>query len=148
MVIIGNVGLNAIRDQFPETQAIGGLTMGADPIAYAISFASATTMNPLRAFTVRKEAKVHGTGKLVEGPFLAGDSVVIIEDVITTGASALRAAQSVEDAGGTVAGILALVDRQEGGYEALTAAGYRVSSLTRAEQLLQHRAQLGNVNPF
>ena len=71
--------------------AVGGLTLGADPVSYAIAHASALAGTPVRAFTVRKEAKTHGTGKVIEGPFFSGDTVVIIEDVITTGASALRA---------------------------------------------------------
>ena len=147
MALVGSMGFSAVLERFPDTQAIGGLTMGADPIAYAISFASAGTEHPLRAFTVRKEPKAHGTGKVVEGPFCTGDSVTIIEDVITTGGSALRAAQSVELAGGKIAGILALVDRQEGGSEALALAGYHVHALTTAEQLLHHRAQLDTVGP-
>src|SRR5919202_548720 len=121
--LIGPVGLGALRDSGWRVDAVGGLTLGADPIAYAISYASAASAAPLRAFTVRKEAKAHGTGKLIEGPFQAGDSVAVIEDVITTGGSALRAVEAVRAAGGTVAGVLALVDREEGGREALEAAG-------------------------
>lgn len=119
-------------------QAVGGLTMGADPIAYAISYASALAGDspPIRAFTVRKEPKTHGTGKLVEGPFVAGDRVLIVEDVITTGGSALRAADAVRAAGGVVVGILALVDREEGGREAIEAAGYDVRALTRAADIV------------
>src|SRR5919202_6253758 len=90
LAIIGPLGLAALRDAGWAVDAVGGLTLGADPIAYAISYASAQTDAPLRAFTVRKEAKAHGAGKLIEGPFRAGDRVVVVEDVITTGASALR----------------------------------------------------------
>ena len=110
--------------------------MGADPIAYAISYASAASPRPLRAFTVRKEAKAHGTGKLIEGPFRAGDRVAVIEDVITTGASALQAVDTVRSAGGIVAGVLALVDREEGGREELEAAGLEVRALTRAREIV------------
>jgi orotate phosphoribosyltransferase len=112
--------------------------MGADPIAYAISYASyaAGDRPPMRAFTVRKEAKGHGTGKLVEGPFVPGDRVVIVEDVITTGGSALRAVEAVRGAGGTVTGVLALVDREEGGREAIEGAGLPVYALTRAEEVV------------
>ena len=78
---------------------------------------------PLRAFTVRKEPKTHGTGKLIEGPFRAGDRVVVIEDTITTGGSARKAIEAVRAAGGVVVGVLALVDREEGGREALEADG-------------------------
>ena len=92
--------------------------------------------SPLRAFTVRKEAKAHGTGQLIEGPFRAGDRVAVVEDVITTGASALRAAEVVRAAGGHVAGVLALVDREEGGREALERAGFEVRSLTRVRDII------------
>ena len=84
--------------------------------------------HPLRAFTVRKEAKTHGTGKLIEGPFKEGDRTVVIEDVITTGGSALKAIAAIQQAGGIVAGVLALVDREEGGREAIEGAGISVVS--------------------
>jgi len=116
--------------------AIGGLTLGADPISYAISYASAGSSAALRAFTVRKEAKAHGTGKLIEGPFRSGDAVAVIEDVITTGGSALRAVDAVRAAGGTVAGVLALVDREEGGREAIEQAGLPVVRLARVSEIL------------
>jgi orotate phosphoribosyltransferase len=112
------------------------LTLGADPIAYAISYASAKTPSPIRAFTVRKEAKAHGTGKLIEGPFERQDRVAIVEDVITTGASAARAAEAVRAAGGVVEGVLALVDRQEGGREYLEEMGLAVVSLVSAAEIL------------
>lgn len=135
LVVIGSLGLRAIRERW-EVDSIGGLTLGADPIAYAISYASAFTKWPVRAFTVRKEAKMHGTGKLIEGPFLVGDRTVVIEDVITTGGSALKAVTAIQAAGGTVAGVLALVDREEGGREAIEAAGVAVISLVTAQELL------------
>jgi orotate phosphoribosyltransferase len=105
-------------------------------VSYAIAHASALAGTPIRAFTVRKEAKSHGTGKLIEGPFRAGDRTVIIEDVITTGGSALRAVEAVRAAGGVVQGILAVVDREEGGREALNAAGLSVIALARATDIL------------
>jgi orotate phosphoribosyltransferase len=114
---------------------VGGLTLGADPISYAISYASANSEHPLRAFTVRKEPKAHGTGKQIEGPFQAGDRVAVIEDVITTGGSALRAIDAVRAAHGTVVGILALVDREEGGREAIERTGTTVLSLVTASEL-------------
>src|SRR5439155_26444690 len=94
------------------------------------------TSAPLRAFTVRKEAKAHGTGKLIEGPYHEGDVVAIVDDVITTGASALRAADAVRAAGGAVAGVIAVVDREEGGREAHERAGLEVVSLTRASEIV------------
>jgi orotate phosphoribosyltransferase len=138
--LIGPLGLEAVR-RLPWAAgvgAVGGLTMGADPIAYAISYASyaAGDRPAVRAFTVRKEAKAHGTGKLVEGPFVAGDRVVIVEDVITTGGSALRAVEAVRAAGGAVAGVLALVDREEGGREAIEGTGLPVYALTRAGEVV------------
>lgn len=134
--LIGPLGLNAIREVGWVADSVGGLTLGADPIACAISYASASTPTPLRAFTVRKEAKTHGTGKLIEGPFQPGDRVVVIEDTITTGGSARKAIDAVRDAGGTVAGVLALVDREEGGREALEALGLGVISLVRASDIV------------
>lgn len=90
----------------------------------------------MRAFTVRKEAKNHGTGKLIEGPFRTGDRVVVIEDVITTGGSALRAINAIHNAGGKVLAVLSVVDREEGGREAIIAAGYPVIALTRASEII------------
>jgi orotate phosphoribosyltransferase len=134
--LVGTLGLAAIQSSDWGVTSVGGLTLGADPISYAISYASAISSHPLRAFTVRKEAKQHGTGKLIEGPFNKGDRVAIIEDVITTGASALQAYKAVTDAGGTVSGVLALVDREEGGREALENAGLKVLSLVTKHDLL------------
>lgn len=110
--------------------------MGADPIACAVSYASASSASPLRAFTVRKEPKDHGTGKLIEGPFRDGDRVVVIEDTITTGGSAKKAINAVQAAGGNVVGVLALVDREEGGRESLEAEGVPVISLARASEIV------------
>jgi orotate phosphoribosyltransferase len=134
--LIGPLGLAAIRTASWQVDAVGGLTLGADPIAYAISYASATSEKPLRAFTVRKEAKTHGTGKLIEGPFQPGDHVVIVEDVITTGQSALKAVAAVRHEKGIVAGVLALVDREEGGREAIETAGVEVISMVRASEII------------
>lgn len=136
LALIGPLGLDALQHARWTVDAVGGLTLGADPIAYAISYASAHTRSPIRALTVRKEAKTHGTGKLIEGPFATGDRVAIVEDVITTGASAARAAAAVKAAGGEVLGVLALVDREEGGREVLEEAGLRVLSLVTASDLV------------
>jgi len=135
LALIGPLGLLAIEGAGWVVDSIGGLTLGADPIACAVSYASASTSRPVRAFTVRKEAKVHGTGKLIEGPFRAGDQVVVIEDTITTGGSARKAIDAVRVAGGIVVGVLALVDREEGGREALESAGVAVISLVRASEI-------------
>lgn len=136
LTIIGSLGLEALQHARWNVQSVGGLTLGADPIAYAIAYASAGSDAPIRAFTVRKEPKSHGTGRLIEGPFQPGDRVAIVEDVITTGASALTAAKAVSDAGGIIAGVLALVDREEGGREALEGDGFAVLALTRASDIV------------
>ena len=141
-LLIGRQALAALRATGWTIDAVGGLTLGADPVSYAIAHASALAAEAdpsqtlVRAFTVRKEAKQHGTGRLIEGPFASGDAVVVIEDVITTGGSALKATESIRAAGGNVLGVLALVDREEGGREALEAAGLTVLSLVRASELL------------
>jgi orotate phosphoribosyltransferase len=136
--LIGRLGLEAIRAASWPAGAVGGLTLGADPIAYAICHSSADTEQPLRAFTVRKEPKGHGTGKQVEGPLVSGDRVVIVEDVITTGGSATRAVEAVQREGAIVLGVLALVDREEGGREQLESLGLRVHALTTASQIVLH----------
>lgn len=136
LTAIGAVGLSVLRERQWDADAVGGLTLGADPVSYAISYASASTATPIRAFTVRKEAKTHGTGKLIEGPFRANDRVVVIEDVITTGGSALRAIEALRAASGQVIGVLAVVDREEGGREAIEAIGVPVASLTRVSEIL------------
>jgi orotate phosphoribosyltransferase len=136
LALIGPLGVEAIAAAGWTVDAIGGLTMGADPIACAISYASASTATPLRAFSVRKEPKTHGTGKLVEGAFQVGDRVVVIEDTITTGGSAQKAVAAVRAAGGTVIGVLALVDREEGGRETLEGDGVPVVSLARANEIV------------
>ncbi|GAC1648414.1 MAG: orotate phosphoribosyltransferase [Gemmatimonadaceae bacterium] len=140
LALIGPLGLAALHALGWIVQAVGGLTLGADPIGYAISYASAHTATPLRAFTVRKEAKAHGTGQRIEGPFRKGDRVAIVEDVMTTGGSALRAADAVRASGGSISGVLALVDREEGGREALEQAGLRVHALTLASEIVARMA--------
>jgi orotate phosphoribosyltransferase len=135
--VIGRLGLAAIRAAGLHPAAVGGLTLGADPVAYAIAHASWIAGDPVNAFTVRKEPKAHGTGKRVEGCFAAGDEVVVIEDTVTTGGSALKAIAAVEAEGGNVLAVLALVDREEGGREAIEAAGYAVHTLVRVSELGQ-----------
>jgi orotate phosphoribosyltransferase len=138
--LIGRLGLQAIRDGSWDADAVGGLTLGADPIAYAICHSSADSARPLRAFTVRKEPKAHGTGKQVEGPLGKDDRVVIVEDVITTGGSAAKAIEAVRREGAVPLGVLALVDREEGGREHLESLGMRVLSLTTATEIVPHIA--------
>jgi len=134
-VLIGRVGLEAIRTAGLTPDAVGGLTMGADPIAYAIANESWRENIPVHAFSVRKRAKRHGRGQLIEGCFEPGARVVVVEDVITTGGSALRACEAVNMARGEVIGVLGLVDREEGGRAALEAAGLDTIVLFRAAEI-------------
>ncbi len=134
-ILIGPLALQAMHDAGWRPDAIGGLTMGADPVAYAIAAASMRAGAPIDAFSVRKEAKKHGTGRRIEGNFKLGDRVVVIEDVITSGGSALTAIAAVREEGGEVLGLLALVDRDAGGREKIEAAGVPVSALVNARDL-------------
>ena len=134
--LIGEVGRDALERAGWRVDAVGGLTMGADPIAYAIAYASSMTAKPLRAFSVRKEAKAHGTGKRVEGPFRKGDVVAVVEDVITSGMSAMSAIEAIRHEGGVVAGLLALLDREEGGTQKIERAGVPVLALARGSEVL------------
>jgi len=137
LATIGPLALQHLAEAGLAPDSVGGLTLGADPVSYAVAYASALAGTPIRAFTVRKEAKAHGTGRLIEGPFRAGDKVVVIEDVITTGGSALRAIDAVQKAGATVVGVLTVVDREEGGREAITAAvNVPIVCLARAADIM------------
>lgn len=135
LVLIGPLALSTIRRMKWSADSIGGLTLGADPIAYAVSYASFSSPPWLRAFTVRKEPKQHGARRLIEGPFKKGDRVIVLEDVVTTGESAIKAIDAVRDAGGEVVGVMALVDRREGGTEKLKAAGFSLVSLVEGDEL-------------
>src|SRR5947209_19846972 len=127
--LIGALGLERLAAQGWAPQAVGGLTLGADPVAYAIVAAARARGRALDAFTVRKQAKTHGTAQRIEGCFAPGAAAVIVEDVITTGQSALEAIRAVAGEGGRVLGVLAVVDREEGGRAALETAGYRLEVL-------------------
>jgi orotate phosphoribosyltransferase len=135
MVLIGRMGWDAIRRAGWNPAAVGGLTMGADPVSYAIAAASFGSDAAVDAFSVRKETKDHGTGRAIEGNFKPGYRVVIVEDVITSGDSARKAAEAIEQAGGKVLGIVAVVDREEGGREALQTGGRTVLALTTVSAL-------------
>jgi orotate phosphoribosyltransferase len=133
--LIGRLSLSAIRSAGWEPAAVGGLTMGADPVAYAIARESLDALPTIQAFSVRKAAKQHGTRRRIEGNFKSGDPVVIVEDVITSGGSASEAIEAVQEAGGKVLGVLAVVDREQGGREALEARGLKVVALTTTSEL-------------
>lgn len=136
--LCGRLGWRALREAGLQPAAVGGLTMGADPLAYALAHASWREGGPpIHAFSVRKQPKSHGTGKRIEGCFRPGDRVVVIEDVITSGGSALQACEAVAAEGGEVLAVLALVDREAGGRAALEQAGHRVLPLFPVSELLR-----------
>lgn len=136
-ILIGELGLAAIREAGWQPTAVGGLTMGADPVSYAVAAASTRNLPLVDAFSVRKAAKDHGTGRQIEGNFTPGSPVVVIEDVITSGGSALTAVEAIRQAGGEVLGVLAVVDREAGGREKIAAAGLPVRALVQVSELLQ-----------
>ncbi len=133
--VVGALGLERLTARRWAPQAVGGLTLGADPVAYAIAAAARARGLTLNAFTVRRQPKAHGAAQRIEGCFEAGITTVIVEDVITTGGSAHEAIVAVESAGGRVLGVLAVVDREEGGRDALERAGYPVEALVTATEL-------------
>lgn len=135
-LLIGRLGLEALDAAEWVPDVVGGLTLGADPVAYAIAHAGARAGRDLDAFTVRKEAKGHGTSRRIEGGFRADAEAVVVEDVVTSGDSALRAIQVVEEAGGRVIGVLTVVDREERGRERIERAGYPLIALFTASELL------------
>lgn len=119
-------------------QGVGGMTMGADPLVSSVTVISQTLKRPLNGLLVRKEAKGHGTAQYVEGlgNFAQGDNVAMLEDVVTTGGSLLKACARVRDCGLKIAATCAILDREEGGREALAEAGYNLIALyTRREML-------------
>lgn len=119
--------LDLLAEDMPDL--VGGMAIGADPITAAIVTLAGLRRIPLRGVMVRKEAKQHGTGKLVEGPFQDGESIVIVEDSLTTGGSSLLAIERCEAVGLKVKRVLAIVDRLEGAREAFTARGYDLTTL-------------------
>lgn len=135
LALVGELGLEAIRAAGWPAELVGGLTMGADPVAYAIARASHDAPPTVDAFSVRKEAKQHGAALRIEGCFRAGAPVVVVEDVITTGGSAITAVDAVREAGGLVSGVLAVVDREGGGRAAIERHGCPVATLVTARDL-------------
>jgi orotate phosphoribosyltransferase len=137
---IGETGWDVVRGKIEaeglEVDAIGGMTMGADPISLVVGMASAEHEKALQVFNIRKEPKGHGRGKQIEGKFKDGDKVVVVDDVITTGGSTLKAIEAIRSAGGEVVFCLVLVDREEGGRPAIEAAGVPVVSIFTRSELL------------
>ncbi len=141
-IMIGDLGWQTVREKILsdhlEIQAIGGMTLGADPISLAIGMASARhhPTEALQVFTVRKEPKGHGAGKQIEGNFTKNQNLIVVDDVITTGGSTLKAIEAIEREGGIVKFALVLVDREEGGRQAIEAKGIEVLPLFTRTTLL------------
>jgi orotate phosphoribosyltransferase len=141
-VLVGQLMHQLVRKVEAERKvrvdALGGLTLGADPISLSTAMSSslAGDSTPLRCYVVRKEAKGHGRGKRIEGNFQSGDNVVVVDDVITTGDSTLKAIAAVEEEGAKVAFVVVLVDREEGGRANIEAKGYPVAALFRRSELV------------
>ena len=119
-----------------EVDAVGGYSIGADPIVAAIAVISHQQGRPLPAFIIRKEEKGHGTRRMIEGNFRSGMHVALFDDVITSGGSIIKGAKQVEAEGGTVEVVMAVLDRQEGGREAIEAHGYKFLSIFTKKDLL------------
>ena len=135
LLLVGPLAHALLIESGWSVDSVGGLTMGADPVSYAIAYASAQAGTPIRCFAVRKQAKDHGMAKRIEGSFRRGDRVVVIEDSMTTGGSALNAAAAIRHEGGHVIGALTLVDREEGAREALQTEGIPLIAFTTAAEL-------------
>jgi orotate phosphoribosyltransferase len=125
--LVGAGMLELLKPNLPAL--VGGMAIGADPITAAILTLAGVGNLPLRGVMVRKEPKQHGTGKTVEGPFQSGESIAIVEDVVTTGGSSLLAIERCEEVGLKVTRVLAIIDRLEGGREAFAARGYELTTL-------------------
>src|SRR5512137_1835404 len=136
-LLVGKLFYEAIKD-VQGVQAVGGITLGADPIATATSIAAFLAGTPLHAFIIRKEPKGHGTGQWLEGRknLPPGTRVVIVEDVVTTGGSSMKAVNRAKEEGLDVLGIVSLVDREEGGRESIEAEGYWLKAVFTKSQLV------------
>ncbi|MEB3297584.1 MAG: orotate phosphoribosyltransferase [Cyanobacteriota bacterium] len=133
LALIGSLLLEQVE---PEAVAVAGLTLGADPLVSAVALRAALSGRSLDALIVRKQAKGHGTGAWLEGPLPpAGSRITVLEDVVTSGGSALKAVEQLREAGFLVKRVVTIVDRQEGGLEAMTAAGLELRSLFLLEEV-------------
>ena len=133
--LIGNMIFNLLQGL--SVQAIGGLTMGADPIAAAVAYTAFLNKRAINSFVIRKERKEHGLKKLVEGDVQSGDRVVIVDDVITTGGSTIRAIEAARDEGLEVVKAVVLVDREEGGREEIIKYISSVEALFTKTELME-----------
>jgi orotate phosphoribosyltransferase len=128
-----------------DTDAVAGLTLGADPIVAAVSVVSAYENRPIPALIIRKEAKGHGTKAYIEGPNLeTGANVVVLEDVVTTGKSAMLAVERLRDAGYSVDRVISLVDREQGGAEFYRDKGLNFQAIFTIAEIQQYAKQLRN----
>jgi orotate phosphoribosyltransferase len=151
-LLVGRVGWEVVKETAAarnvRVDSVGGLTMGADWMALSIGIAAHLDDpgSDIQTFSVRKSTKKHGRHKLIEGNFSNGDSVVVVDDVITTGGSTLQAIEAIEEAGGQVAFVIVLVDRQEGGREAIEQRGHLVVSIfTRADLVGTNAGRRSNI---
>lgn len=119
-----------------EVNGVAGLAIGADPIVAAIATCAGSLGRHLDGFIVRKERKEHGAGKRIEGPWRDGLRIAIVDDTLTTGASSLEAAQEAQEAGASIHGVYALIDREQGARAAIEGAGYSFTALFTAAELL------------
>ncbi len=133
--LVGKLMFELLKDFDPD--GAGGLTLGADPIAYAVSFVSLQEGRPIKPFVVRKEPKDHGMGRWIEGLLKEGERVAVLEDVVTTGSSSLKAVKVCREAGLEVIGVFAVVDREEGGRENIEREGLKLFSLFKLSELLE-----------
>jgi orotate phosphoribosyltransferase len=138
--LIGEGILDLLQQDKTLPKAVGGMSIGADPITAAVITVAAYENVPMKGFMVRKQSKGHGTNQFVEGPIAAGDHVVIVEDVVTTGGSSLDAIEKVEAVGAVVDGVIAIIDRQEGGAETFRAKGYSLRSLFTIRELMPEKS--------
>jgi orotate phosphoribosyltransferase len=134
MYLIGNILFDMLGDA--DISAAGGLTLGADPIANALSLISYQKKKPIKSFVVRKDVKDHGTKKAVEGNVTTGERVVIIEDVITTGGSTVTAIEIAREAGLVIDRVIALIDREEGGRENIKKYLDRVDAVLKRSEIM------------
>lgn len=133
--LTGRVCLAALREAGVDAGHVGGLTMGADPVAYAVARESFLDGPAMDGFSVRKQAKGHGTGQRIEGGLPGAARCVVVEDSMTTGSSALKAIAAVEEHGASVVAVLTLVDREEGGRDRLAQAGYPLIAVFTGPEL-------------
>lgn len=137
-VLVGQVGFQVVQESDLNPTHIGGLTMGADPISYAIAHRSHLEGLPLDGFSVRKEAKHYGTGNRIEGGLDMSSRCLLIEDTLTTGKSTLSAVEALREHGVTLVGVLALVDRSENAEQLFREKGLPLLSIFRVEELIEN----------